>query len=91
MTLKELKDKYLPNRDLDELRGVKREEQEDDTGWGKRSMKSRRLRATVRHYLLALDVGDKEKLATEEEKLREYSGYGGWPHAIQKETKRAVA
>ena len=58
-----------------------------ENGWGKRSMKSRRLRATARHYLLALDKGDKEKLAIEEEKLREYSGYSGWPRAIQKETK----
>ncbi len=80
MTLKEIKNRYLPNRDLDELRGVKREEQDDDTGWGKRAMKPRRLRATLRHYLLALDTDDKEKLAIEEEKLRRYSGYNGWPN-----------
>lgn len=35
LTLKEIKDKYLPNRDLDELRGVTREEQEDASNTGK--------------------------------------------------------
>ena len=49
-------------------------------GTGKRSAKQRRLRATVRHYLLALDTEDKEKLFIEEKKLREYSGYDGWPY-----------
>ena len=51
-------------------------------GEGKRSAKQRRLRATVRHYLLALDADDEKNRAAEEKKLREYSGYDGWPHRV---------
>ena len=53
--------------------------------WSKRSAKVKRLKATVMHYLLALDAGDKEKLAIEEEKLRRYSGYNGWPNRHKEE------
>ena len=56
-------------------------ETELDENWGKRSAKVKRLKAAVRHYLLALDSGDAEKLAIEEERLRRYSGYNGWPRA----------
>lgn len=52
---------------------------EESASWSKRSAKAKRLKSTVMHYLLALDTDDKEKLAIEEERLRRYSGYGGWP------------